>query len=591
MAQFVNAVISIEGRSIKQFSSLFLSQTIFDHHNFRLICPSEAIDNSSDKIFNASQNLIGGSISIKIEAVTGGGVLQFNGVVTQIEASRHNGHAGDIIIAGYSPTILLDSGPHCRTWEKKAVKNIAQDVLSYFPQNLLQPKISPIYSETLSYMVQYRETAWQFLSRLAATYGEWLFYDGQKLVFGNPQGDKTELSFGVNLHDFNMAMQVRPAAFKMMAYDYMNHEVYDGTPNDIPNKAGLNDFGKHAFQKSEKFYGTRPKQWHNQFLTNKKQLDDYITTRAAMQSSNLVRFNGQSGHPGVQVGSTVAVQGHNVFSKKDESFGDYNVISVNHQCDGEGNYSNQFIAIPSSIKMPPVTGAEEPRCETQSALVTDNHDPKGLGRIRVKFHWMSDTEKSPWLRMTSMHGGDGKGMFFIPEIGEEVIVGFEGDSPSKPFVIGTVYHAKAKTDFSNKDNDIKAIQTRSGNKVVMNDKEGSLFFEDKDGNSIKMDGEGNIKVLANKSIELTCGESKIEMKEDGTINITGKKVTIDAQEKAEMVSKQASFAADGNGGEAKMAGMKANISGSTEVKVAGGAKTDISASGQVAVKGAMIMLN
>jgi type VI secretion system secreted protein VgrG len=591
MAQFVETSIAIEGKSIKQFSALSIEQRIFDHHRFRITCPSEGIDGTSGSIFNASKDFVGKSITIQIKAINGDGTTQFSGVITQVEASRHSGHAGDISLSGFSPTILLDNGPHCKTWEKKAVKNIAQDVISNFPQNLLQPKISPVYGETLSYTVQYRETAWQFLSRLSATYGEWLFYDGQKLVLGSPQGPKAKLNFGSNLADFGMALQVRPATFKMMAYDYMNHEVYDGSPANTASKAGLNDFGKHVLQKSEKFYAAKPKQWHNQFLTNKKQLDDYVNTRAAMQSSNMVRFDGHSGHPGIQVGGVASVQGKNVFSGSDETFGDYHVISVNHQCDGQGNYSNQFIAIPSSIKMPPVTDAEEPRCETQSALVTDNHDPKGLGRIRVKFHWMSGNEKSPWLRMTSMHGGNGKGIFFIPEVDEEVIVGFEGDSPTKPYIIGTVYHSKAKTDFSNDKNDVKTIQTRSGNKIVMNDKEGSVFVEDKDGNSMKIDGDGNVNVLANKTIVLTCGDSKIEMKEDGTVNITGKKITVSADEKATMVSKQASFTADGNGGDAKIDGMNAKINGSVGVKVAGGATTEVSASGQVSVKGAMIMLN
>ena len=591
MAQIKEPSIRIEGKTIKQFSSLSIVQSISDHHSFRLVCPSESLDNTSGAIFNASKDLIGSSISIEIKPETGEGSLQFNGVITQIEAVRHSGHAGDILISGFSPTILLDNGPHCKTWEKKAVKNIAQDIMSHFPQNLLQPKISPAYGETLSYMVQYRETAWQFLSRLAATFGEWLYYDGQKLILGSPQGQQAKLNFGSNLDDFGISLQVRPTTFQMLSYDYMNNEVYDSSPSNTASKAGLNDFGKHVFQKSEKFYATKPKQWHNQFLTNKKQLDDFVSTRAAIQSSSLVRFNGQSGHPGVQLGGTASIQGKNVYSGSDESFGEYYITSVSHHCDGQRNYVNDFIAVPSSIKMPPVTGIDEPRCETQSAYVTDNHDPKGLGRIRVKFHWMKDTEKSPWLRMTSIHGGGGKGLFFIPEIGEEVIVGFEGDSPTKPYVIGTVYHSNAKTDFSNKDNDIKAIQTRSGNKIIMNDKEGSVFVEDKDGNSMKIDGEGNVNVLGNKTIVLTCGDSKIEMKKDGTINITGKKVTVNAQEKAKVVSNQASFTADGNSGDAKMEGLNAEISGQIGAKLKGGATTDVSASGQVAVKGAMIMLN
>ena len=433
MAQFVDTKISIEGKNIDQFSSLSISQSIFKHHAFRLVCPTEAIDGTSSTIFNSSKNMVGGSLSIQINPVGGQGGVKFSGVVTQIESARHSGHAGDIIISGYGPTILLDNGPHCKTWEKKAIKNIAQDVLQHFPQNLLQPKIAPSYGETLSYVVQYKETAWQFLCRLSATYGEWLMYDGQKLILGPPQGDKSKLIYGSNLSSFDMAMQLRPAKFEVMAYDYINHEVYDSQPSGIAGKAGLNDLGKHVLDKSEQFYGTQPKYWRNQFVTNKKQLDDFVSTRASMESSNMVRFNGSSGQPDVQLGGTVNVQGKNVFNNSDETFGDYTVISITHHCDGLGNYSNDFISVPATIKMPPVSGYTEPAIETQSAKVTDNNDPNGLGRIRVKFHWMTDAEKSPWLRVTSPHGGDGKGMFFIPEIGEEVIVGFEGNSPTKAF--------------------------------------------------------------------------------------------------------------------------------------------------------------
>ncbi len=87
------------------------------------------------------------------------------------------------------------------------MKDIAQEVLKHFPQNL-KSTISPSYSETLSYIVQYSETAWQFLNRLSATYGEWFFYNGEKLMLGTPRGNTAALVFGSNLERFNMAMQV-----------------------------------------------------------------------------------------------------------------------------------------------------------------------------------------------------------------------------------------------------------------------------------------------------------------------------------------------------------------------------------------------
>ena len=543
MAQFVNTEISIDGKSINQFSSLTLSQGIFEHHHFRLVCPAEAIDGTDGNILNKSKDFAGAAITIKINAVESEGTLQFKGVITQIEAARFSGHAGNIIINGFSPTILTDDGLHCKSWESKGVKNIAQDVLQQFPQNLLQSKISPSNSESFLYTVQYKETAWNFLKRISANCGEWLFYDGEKLVLGSPKGNSANLVYGSNLSSFSMSLRVRPAKFEMMAYDYVNSEVYSGTPSGIEGKAGLNDLGKHTLQKSQSFYGAQPKQWHNSFLTSKKQLDDFVNTRAAMQGSNMVYFNGSSGHPGVNIGGTVNVQGKNVFNQNDETFGKYTVVTVHHHCDGQGNYVNDFVAIPASIKIPPTVMIQEPHCETQSAVVTDNHDTQGLGRVRVKFHWM-DGAKSPWLRITSPHGGGNKGMFFIPEIGEEVIVGFEGDSATKPYIIGTVYHSKAKTSFSNAQNDLKVLQTRSGHILEFNDKDGaeSITVKDKNNNIITIDTPKGCIMIEDKAknhMIIDATKEYITLKDKAnnymTIDTAGNSITIQDKNKNSVV--------------------------------------------------------
>ena len=529
MAQLISSNITIAGSPIKQITSFQLTQNIFDHHYFRLVCPAESLDGIDGGILHSSRNLIGGLLQATVTSTGSTGTLQFRGIVTQVEADRFSGHTGNIIISGCSPTIVLDNGPHCKSWEKKAIKNIVQDVLKHFPQNLLQPQIAPQYPETLAYTVQYKQTAWQFLNYLCSAYGEWLYYDGNNLQIGSlKSSEAAALTFGSNISRFSMALQVQPANSQMMAYDYLNHEVYNSTPQSIESKAGLNDLGKHVLQASNNVYATQPKIWNNQFVSNKKQLDDAINIRSAMLSSNTVRFSGSSGHPGVKLGGSINVQGQNVYSMSGENYGEYTVLSINHYFDGHGNYNNDFTAVPAGIKVPPVKPANSNHIETQSGMVTDNHDPKGLGRIRVKFHWMNGAEKTPWIRVTSPHGGGGKGMFFIPEVGEEVIVGFEGDSPTKPYVVGTVYHGKASNTFGNGGNDVKALQTRSGNKVVMNDADGSVFVEDKGGNSILIDGAGNITVKSNNTVtidatnEITFKTKKITMLAEDEINMNSK---------------------------------------------------------------------
>jgi type VI secretion system secreted protein VgrG len=529
MAQLISSNITIAGTPIKQITSFQLTQNIYDHHYFRLVCPAESLDGIEGGMLSSSRNLIGGILQASFSTPGTGSGLQFRGIVMQVEADRFSGHTGNIVISGTSPTIVLDNGPHCKSWEKKAIKNIAQDVLKHFPQNLLQAQIAPQYPETLAYTVQYKQTAWQFLNFLCASYGEWLFYDGNQLQLGAlKSSESTALTFGSNISRFSMALQVQPANSTMMAYDYLNHEVYNSTPQSIESKAGLNDLGKHVFQASNNVYATAPKYWNNQFVSNKKQLDDAINIRTAMQSSNSVRFSGSSAHPGVKIGGTINVEGRNLYNLSGENYGEYTVLSISHYFDGHGNYNNDFTAVPATIKVPPVKAGVMPHSETQSGIVTDNHDPKGLGRVRVKFHWMNGTEKTPWIRVTSPHGGGGKGMFFIPEVGEEVIVGFEGDSPTKPYIIGTVYHGKASNAYSNGGNDVKALQTRSGNKVIMNDADGSVFVEDKDGNSMLIDGAGNVTIKSNKTVTIDATE---------LITFKTKKISMEAVDEIVMNSK------------------------------------------------------
>ena len=184
-------------------------------------------------------------------------------------------------------------------------------------------------------------------------------------------------------------------------------------------------------------------------------------------------------------------------------------VSVQHHSDNHGNYHCEFTAIPADVAAPPYT---DPHCyaraEAQPAKVYDNNDPQGLGRIKVLFHWgTGGSKETDWIRMVQPHSGGGKGFYFVPEKGEEVLVGFKGGNAEKPYIIGTQYNGKQSSGYSTPDNDRKVIHTRSGTKIMFNDAEGSVFIEDPSGNTWLMDGKGNIKVHAPKDIIFTAGKN------------------------------------------------------------------------------------
>lgn len=540
MAQTVETIIEIDSIKIKQFSSLKLSQELNAHHTFRLVCPVEAFAQNADNIFTASKSLIGAPLVIHVTSVQERSNLLFSGLVTQVEVASNNGHPGSFIISGFSPTILLDSGPHCKSWIRKSVKSIIKDVLKSVPSPLFSSRIDPVHKETLSYKVQYKETPWQFINRLANRYGEWLFYDGQQLVLGPPRGKPISLTYGVQLSRFAMSMQIKPNVVRAKAYDYVKDEVYESQVENIAGMAGHKELGEYAVEKSTQVYRMDTNYWCDHFVSNKRQVDEFTNTRAVMQSSDLIRMHGSSDLPGFQPGDTVSVKDYQF-----QSAGDYIIISIEHSWDGIGNYANEFVAIPASVKMPPRLDIKEPYCEVQSAEVIKNHDEAGLGRVQVRFRWMSNTEKSLMLQVVTTYAGEGKGIFFLPEVGEKVLVAFSGGDPTQPYVIGTVRHGKAKIGYGNEDNDIKAIHTRSGATIIMNDKDGSISLEDKGKGIVKFDGEGNIKMEAIEKLELVCGEGKFVLNKDGTVAIDGRTMKINATEELRLGSNgQAEINAD-----------------------------------------------
>ena len=78
-------------------------------------------------------------------------------------------------------------------------------------------------------------------------------------------------------------------------------------------------------------------------------------------------------------------------------------------------------------------------------LVTNNNDPQNLGRVKVMFPWLSDNLESDWFRVASPMAGAGRGIMFMPEVDDEVLVAFEHGNPQRGIVVGSLWNGKDKT--------------------------------------------------------------------------------------------------------------------------------------------------
>ncbi len=112
-------------------------------------------------------------------------------------------------------------------------------------------------------------------------------------------------------------------------------------------------------------------------------------------------------------------------------------------------------------------------------IVTDNKDPENMGRVKLKFPWLSEQDVTDWARIATLMAGTERGSYFLPEVGDEVLVAFDHGDISHPYVIGALWNSDATPPESNNDgeNNIRQIRSRSGHKVTFDDTAGKEKME------------------------------------------------------------------------------------------------------------------
>jgi uncharacterized protein involved in type VI secretion and phage assembly len=191
-------------------------------------------------------------------------------------------------------------------------------------------------------------------------------------------------------------------------------------------------------------------------------------------------------------------------------------------------------------------------------IVTDNKDPDGLGRVKVKFPWRENSRESTWARVVALGAGKDRGFYWVPEVNDEVLLIADKKDVQHLYVIGSLWNGKDKAPADNADgeNNIRLIRTRSGNEVRIFDKKGQskVHIKTEKGNTITLDDpKGTIEMSD------SGGSNKI------TINVTQNGITIQS-------------------------GTSLTLKSQT-ISIEAGASLTLKASGTVTVQGNPIMLN
>jgi uncharacterized protein involved in type VI secretion and phage assembly len=394
-------------------------------------------------------------------------ITVFAGVIIEAEREYEITGSTEVWIRAASVSYLLDLTPRRAYYPQKSPQQVATQVVSDAGLNWS----GSIEGPSLCY-VQMGETDFSFIVRLADGCEKWVrpSWDGLEARGEFGKGITLEWRVESGLLHFSVSGRVAPAAFTGAHYDYrrMESRIEAGVRDDPPFYASASDMVASAKSNARKlapgYFPDRSR------LLAVGELKPRLERESRRSQSGAVLCRGISREQRLKAGDEATVKG--VL----DANGTYGVVRVVHRWTASG-YENEFICTPArkfSLAGPP---SPPQLAGTIPARVVDNNDPQGIGRLQVQYFWQEEN-RTCWVRWMTPHAGADRGVMFLPEIGDEVWIMFEGGDPERPRILGCAWnavHKPPRDQFWGDDvapNDVKRMVTKGGHRVTLSDKPG-----------------------------------------------------------------------------------------------------------------------
>ena len=509
--------ISIGKKSLSSFISLQIEQNIGKHHRFQMSVELETGSNRYVHNINSSKDWLGESIVVKAANTP-----IFVGVVTNVQLHREGSDFGCIIVSGYSATYRMETAHSCFSWNDTTIGDVVKKLCA---EAKVQLELNPAFKENKDYICQYEESDFDFIRRLAHQYQEWMYFDGTKLIFGKPRklADPIMLEYGTTLSSLDIGLQTLARSEQVFSYHSgADREMQRMTP-DLAY--GHDKLSGEAFRASLGMFSKPARQHALPRISNETELINYMGRKQAAETAETHYITAESQVPTLRVGSVISLYSsflERVGNISKESLGNFIITEITHEVSQGSYYKNRFKAIPATIKALPSPKVRMPLAETQMATVLSNADPQGKGRVRVRMNWQTDGMQTGWVRVMTPDGGSSsdvksnRGFVFIPEVGDQVLLGFRHGDPARPYVMGSLFNGVTGSG-GLEGNHMKSLTTRSGHVIEFDDASLSsgITIKDRNHNVIHIDSSSNDIYIA------ACHDITISAKNDVTINAGG----------------------------------------------------------------------
>ncbi|AAY95282.1 type VI secretion system tip protein VgrG [Pseudomonas protegens] len=430
---------------------------------------------SSDANIDLNQ-LLGKPMGLSVQ-LDGGGQRYFHGIVARCSQNIDTGQ-----FASYEVTLrpwlwLLSRTSDCRIFQNLSIPQIIKQVFRDLGFSDFEDALSRPYREW-EYCVQYRETSFDFVSRLMEQEGIYYFFRHEKdrhvVVLADAYGAHSSVPGYASvpyyprdeqqrerdhMFDWHLAQEVQPGSLELNDYDFQRPSARIDVRSAMPRPHSAGDYPLYDYP------GT---------YVQSSDGEHYAQTRIEALQSLHERIELSGNARGLGVGNLFSLTG---FSRQDQNR-EYLIVSIRYYLvqesleSGAGGGSAQFeshlTCIDAQQSFRPLATTHKPMVQgPQTARVVG---PAGeeiwtdqYGRVKVHFHWdrhdQSNENSSCWIRVSQAWAGKNWGSMQIPRIGQEVIVSFLEGDPDRPIITGRVYNAEQTVPY-----DLPANATQSGMK-------------------------------------------------------------------------------------------------------------------------------
>jgi uncharacterized protein involved in type VI secretion and phage assembly len=473
-------------------------------------------------------------------------VVIFQGEITSIEPDFAETGRATLLIRGYDKSHRLHRGRKTQTF----LQQKDSDIISKIASGAGLSATADATTAMNEYVIQNNQTDMEFILSRASRLGYHVYMDGDKLMFkkGETVTDGPDLTWGESLRSFRPRWSGthQVSQFKVYGWDGLDKVaiVGEATPESVWQQGGMSKSGGAAADSA--FNGAQTMSIVNQPVITKDEATALATAVSHEVSSQFVQAEGVCfGDPKVTAGKKINVKGVGTrFSGK------YYVTAATHVY-REGRYETNFTIsgqLPNTINQLVGGGGNlQGSGKVQGPMVgvvTNLNDPNNLGRIKVKFPTLGENIESTWARVASPMAGTERGLLYLPEVNDEVLIDFELGDMHRPYMVGALWNSKDKpplpssTAVASGKVVQRMIKTRAGHVIILDDTQGAekMIIRDKTTKNeiiiesatntmtinmdkdINVNAKGNMNFKATGDIKMECANMEIQTNANYKVN-------------------------------------------------------------------------